>query len=105
MLREAREAFLKHDLYRIILPPEAWDGAYKLEDLPVPTHKKVASKGARFVYCETDRKDAGMGWFADAGNGNYRAGNCGFGKMGGAWAKEHLTEPVDIVGTRFRNQW
>lgn len=105
MLREAKEAFLKHDLYKLVLPEGAYSTAYKLEDLPVPTHKKVASKGARFVYCETDRKDAGMGWFADAGSGNYRDGNCGFGKMSSAWAQEHLTEPVEIVGTKFRNQW
>ncbi|MCK9567379.1 hypothetical protein M0R72_00350 [Candidatus Pacearchaeota archaeon] len=60
MLREAKEAFLKHDLYTLVLPEGAYSKAYKLEDLPVADKKKVASKGARFVYCETDRKDAGM---------------------------------------------
>lgn len=57
------------------------------------------------MYCETDKKDAAMGWFDDDGSGTFRAGNCGFGKMSDGWAKENLTEPVAVLGTTFTNQW
>jgi len=79
--------------------------AFPLDQIPEIKRRKLASEGAPFVYCETDRKDAGMGWFADAGNGVFREGNGGFGKLGEDWAKEHLINVEPIVGTKFRDAW
>ena len=70
MIKPVNKAFLKHDLY-------------KLDNI------KIASKGARFIYWWTDRKDAEIGWYADAGN------------WGNNWAKENLTEPTTIENTKF----
>ena len=104
MLKPTKEAFLKHDLYKVVVE-NLFERSFKLEDIPEQKTKKVAGKGARFVYCETDRKDAGMGWFADAGNGTFREGNCGFDKMSDGWAEKNLTEPTPIEGTKFRDKW
>ena len=53
MLKPTKEAVLKHDLYKVVVDG-LFDHAFKLEDIPEQKIKKVASKGARFVYCETD---------------------------------------------------
>jgi hypothetical protein len=105
MLKPTKEAFLKHDLYKLDIQQEYRESAYALENLPTVGHIKIASKGARFVYCDTDRKDGQMGWYADDGSGYFRVGVHGFGKMGGNWAKDNLTEPTPLENTRFRNPW
>jgi hypothetical protein len=105
MLKPTRVAFLKHDLYKLDLQSDDWTRPFTLENAPEVKYKKVASKGLRFIYCTTDRKDAGMGWFADSGEGYLREGNCGFGKMSEGWAKENLTDPLPFEGKKFRDRW
>jgi hypothetical protein len=105
ILKPTKEAFLKHDLYKFNLSGDFWSKAYTLENLPTIGHIKIAYAGSRFIYCETDRKDAGMGWFADDGSGVLREGGGGFGKMGGDWAEEHLTKPTPLENTKFRDCW
>ena len=105
MLRPTKEAFLKHDLYKLDIRQEHRENGYTLENLPTIGHIKIASKGARFVYCETNMRDGMMGWYSDNGSGSYRSGSNGFGKMGDNWAKENLTEPTPLKETRFRDPW
>jgi hypothetical protein len=108
MLKPVKEAFLKHDLYKLVVDP-VFNRTFTLEDVSQAQrdlqHKKVASKGLRFVYCETDRRDAKHGWYADDKSGRYLEGNCGFGKMSEAWVKQNLTDPVPLEGTKFRDCW
>lgn len=80
MLKPVREAFLIHDLYKLNLAHEVFSRAFTLDEVPEIKFTKVASKGARFVYCETDRKDAQMGWYADDGSGVFREGILGWVK-------------------------
>jgi hypothetical protein len=105
MLKPVSEAFLIHDLYKLNLSNDVLSMAFTLDEVPKIKYTKVASKGARFVYCETDRKDAQMGWYADDGSGVFREGILGWGKMSNEWARNNLTEPKPITGTRFRDCW
>ncbi len=101
MLKPTKEAFLKHDLYKLILDG-LYDKAWPLEKIPEVKSRKMASAGQRFVYCETDRRDAAHGWYADDGTGMYRAGCCGFGQMRQDWADENLTEPKPLEKQKWR---
>ncbi len=97
MIKPTKQAYLKHDLFKVVLPSDIQTRSYKADEIDNAinqiTHTKIAPKGMKFVWCDTDRKDAAMGWFADAGTGLFVAGNCGFGKMSGTWGHENLTEP------------
>jgi len=103
MLIPTKHAYLKHDLYVIVLPDLSKTKSYTEEDVikTVSSHsisyKKYAEKGKRFVYCETNCKDGAMGWYADVGNGYFSRGGGGFGKMDHDWAREHLTESEEYV--------
>ena len=101
MLIPKKQAFLKHDLFKAVIPSDLQNKAFYDNDeferlVGEITTKKYASRGLRFVYCATDRKDAQHGWYADDGSGLFRSGCYGFGKMSGLWADEHLTEPEDL---------
>jgi hypothetical protein len=103
MLKAIKEAFLKHSLYKYDLSDIT--DIYPFDQIPKPKYKKIASKDARFVYCASDQNDGAAGWFADAGTGYLRPGNCGFNKMSNEWAAENLTEPVELVGTVWKRHW
>lgn len=98
MLKPTKQAYLKHDLFKVVLPSDIQTRSYKADEIDnvisQVTHTKIAPKGMKFVWCDTDCKDAAHGWFADAGTGAFMPGNCGFGKMSAGWGNEHLTEPV-----------
>lgn len=104
MIKPTKQAYLKHDLFKVVLPQGLTNSAYTAEEIADAirkiTYTKIAPKGMKFVWCDTDRKDAAMGWFADAGTGVFLDGNCGFGKMSGGWGKEHLTEPEPYQRTQ-----
>ena len=92
---------MKYKLYKIevpfnynslsYFPEEAQDAINEVTAQIRPV--KIADKGMKFVYCNTDRKDGRMGWYADEGYGLFREGNCGFSKMKAYWAERHLTDP------------
>jgi hypothetical protein len=103
MLKPTKEAFLKHSLYKFDMS-DVLGEVYPFEEIPKAKYKKIANKGTRFVYCECKRI-GGDGWFADAGTGYLRPGNCGFNKMSNDWAEENLTEPVELIGTTWHNHW
>jgi hypothetical protein len=105
MLKPVKEAFLKHDLYSFDIDRNVLYSAFTLDKVPEIKYRKIASKGNRFVYCDTDRKDAKHGWYADNGTGCFREGIGGFGRITDRWVQEHLTEPTPITGTKFRNEW
>jgi hypothetical protein len=89
MIKPTKQAFLKHDLFKITMPRDLCEKAYTTEEIinaiNQVTYTKIAPKGMKFVWCDTDLKDAAMGWFADACTCLFVVGNCGFGKMSGAW--------------------
>jgi hypothetical protein len=98
MIRPTKQAYLKHDLFKVKLPDGLQTRAYTADEITKVinqiTYIKIGTKGMKFVWCDTDRKDAAHGWFADAGTGAFMPGNCGFGKMSAGWGNEHLTDPV-----------
>lgn len=91
MLIPKRQAYLKHDLYKIVVPEEVQNKAFSESEISEALKQvntvKMASKGLRFVYCETDRRDGAKGWYADD------QGFSGFGKMSESWGLENLTQP------------
>lgn len=93
MLKPTKEAFLKHDLFKLNLPISALMGIFTLENIPIIKTIKVLSKGTKFIYCETDLSDGNNGW--------YNSENTGFDFMSDNWAKENLTEPINIFGKNF----
>lgn len=101
MLIPVKQAFLKYDLYKVKVPYNYEGLSYSPDEVEGAVNEvtaqvrpvKIADKGMKFVYCNTDRKDARMGWYADEGSGLFREGNKGFGKMKDDWAQKHLTEP------------
>lgn len=105
MLIPVKQAFLKYDLYKVVIPRDNENQSFSPDEIEKAVKEtalsvrpvKIASKGMKFVYCNTDRKDARMGWYADEGSGLFREGNKGFGKMSSDWALAHLTEPEPYV--------
>lgn len=67
MLKPTKQAYLKHDLFRIHIPEDLINKTFPDNEteavLKQVTVVKMASKGLRFVYCETDRKDGRNGWY------------------------------------------
>lgn len=115
MIKPTKQAYLRHDLFKVVLPQGLTNSAYTTEEIAEAmskiTYTKIASKGMKFVWCETESDPSGrlipmnMGWFADAGsglfgNGLFVAGNYGFGQMTWEWGKKHLTEPEPYQHTQ-----
>lgn len=104
MLKPIKQAYLKHDLFKVIIPTGTDKTGYTLEEITDAiskiSYRKIASKGMKFVWCQTQLDPNGrlipmdMGWFADAGTNLFVSGNCGFGQMSSEWGNEHLTDPV-----------
>lgn len=102
-MKATKQALLKHDLFKVVIPAGTGDSGYTADEISEAigkiSYKKIASKGMKFVWCETEPDPNGrlismnMGWFADAGTGLFVAGNCGFGQMSSEWGKKNLTEP------------
>lgn len=102
MMKPTKQAYLKHDLFKIVIPNGMNSSSYTAEQISEAiakiSYRKIASKGMKFVWCETQPDPMGRliprsaGWYADAGTGLFVAGNCGFGEMTWVWGNENLTE-------------
>ena len=112
MIRPIKEAFLKHDLYKLVIEEGGLNKPFPLNKPPNVEFKKIASIGARFVYCETDRSDNQHGWYADVKDKrfvyqrlgySFYDGGCGFGIMSGNFVNENLTEPTPLENTKLRS--
>jgi hypothetical protein len=98
MLKPIKECFVICDLYRVDIR-NIISKAFPLEKAPGLNTYIDVKKGTRIVYCQTDRKNAGMGWYYEnkATQGHFQT-RC-------EWAHDHpeyLTEPKLLENERFR---
>jgi hypothetical protein len=95
MLKAVKEAFVKYDLYSVKIADHMVK-AFPLEKAPGLDYYLVVKKGTRVCYCQTDRKDAAMGWYYEnIGMQGHFDTRCEF-------APKHCTEPKELLGGKFR---
>lgn len=96
MIYPTKQAYLKYDLLKVVEPQglttTTFTGEELAEAISKVTYEKIASKGDKYIWFNTDRKDAGMGWFKCEQEPQCKRYNShSFYKMPDDWGK-HLTE-------------
>lgn len=107
MLQPVKLGYLKHDLYKITFEDrDALSKGYQLENIPPIKPFRIAKKGCKFIYCNTNYKDGAMGWyFYGDGSGTIRRGHGGFEIMSTQWGEENLENFEEIKGRPFKDYW
>jgi hypothetical protein len=93
-MKPLKEAYLKHDLFKIITPKSIIQTALTQAQVQrIVEHnmkqttqsQRVAQKGTRFLYFEE------CGWVAEG------CDDCKMGMVTEKWVEDNLTDPVDLV--------